>query len=82
MRKKKKFEKAKEFVTRMKEVHEETKTALRKNQEEIKRYINRKRSEAEEYQVRDWISFKYKRFDIPNIRKENGKTDREICWTL
>ena len=42
MRKKKKFEKAKEFVTRMKEVHEETETALRKNQEEIKRYINRR----------------------------------------
>jgi len=82
MRKKKKFEKAKEFVTRMKKVHEEAETALRKNQEEIRRYIDRKRSKAEEYQVRDWISFKYKRFDIPNIRKENGRTDREICWTL
>jgi len=53
MRKKRKFEKAEEFVTRMKEVHEEAEVVLRKSQEEIRKYIDRKRSEVEEYQVRD-----------------------------
>ena len=49
MRKKGKFEKVEEFVTRMKEVHEETEVALRKSQEEMRKYADRKRSEAEEY---------------------------------
>jgi len=49
MRKKGKFEKTEEFVTRMKEVHEEAEVALRKSQEEMRKYADRKRSEAEEY---------------------------------
>jgi len=53
MRKKRKFEKIEEFVTRMKKVHEEAEVVLRKSPEEIRKYTDRKRSEAEEYQVRD-----------------------------
>jgi len=53
MRKKGKFEKAEEFATRMKQVHEEAEVVLRKNQEEIRKYANRKRSEIEEYKVGD-----------------------------
>ena len=49
MRKKRKFEKVEEFVTRIKEVHEETETVLRKSQEEMRKYTDRKRSETEEY---------------------------------
>jgi len=49
MRKKGKFEKVEEFVTRMKEVHKEAEVALRKSQEEMRKYADRKRSEAEEY---------------------------------
>ena len=49
MRKKRKFEKVEEFATRIKEVHEKTKAVLRKSQEEMRKYIDRKRSEAEEY---------------------------------
>ena len=49
IRKKGKFEKVEEFVTRMKEVHEEAEVALRKSQEEMRKYADRKRSEAEEY---------------------------------
>jgi len=55
MRKKGKFEKAEEFATRMKQVHEEAEVVLRKNQEEIRKYANRKRSEIEEYKVGDWV---------------------------
>jgi len=49
MRKKGKFERVEEFVTRIKEVHEEAEAALRKSQEEMKKYTNRKRNEVEEY---------------------------------
>jgi len=49
MRKEKKFKRAEEFVTKVKEVHKKAKVALRKSQKEIRKYINRKRSETEEY---------------------------------
>ena len=55
IRKKGKFEKVEEFVTRIKEVHKEAKAVLRKSQEEIRKYVDRKRSEAEEYQVEDQV---------------------------
>jgi len=53
MRKKRKFEKAEEFATRMKKVHKEVEVALKKSQEEMRKYANRKRSEVEEYKVGD-----------------------------
>ena len=43
MRKKEKFEKAEEFATRMKEVHKEAEVALKKSQEKMKKYADRKR---------------------------------------
>jgi len=55
MRKKGKFEKAEEFATRMKEVHEEVEAALKRSQEEMRKYADRRRSEAEEYCVGDWV---------------------------
>jgi len=53
MRKKGKFEKAEEFATRTKEVHKEAEAALKKSQEEMRKYIDRKRSKIEEYRVGD-----------------------------
>jgi len=55
MRKKGRFEKAKEFATRIKEVHEEAEAGLKKSQKEIRKYADRKKSKAEEYQVGDWV---------------------------
>jgi len=55
IRKKRKFEKVEEFVKRMKEVHEETEAALRKSQEEIRKYADRKRSKLEKYRVGNWV---------------------------
>ena len=55
MRKKGKFEKAEEFVARIKKVHKKAETALRKSQEEMWKYVNRKRNEPEEYKVGDWV---------------------------
>jgi len=55
IRKKEKFEKTEEFMTRMKEVHKEAEVILKKSQEEMKKYPDRKRKEVEEYQVEDWV---------------------------
>ena len=49
IRKKGKVESATEFVERMKMVHEEAEAALRKMQEEMKRYADRNRREMEEW---------------------------------
>ena len=55
IRKKGKFERAEEFVKRIKEVHKKAEVALRKSQEEIRKYINRKRNKLEKYRVGDWM---------------------------
>jgi len=39
----------------MKKVYKETEVALRKSQEEIKKYANRKKRETKEYQVENWV---------------------------
>ena len=55
MRKKGKYERAEKFVTKMKEIQEEVKAALEKAQEEMKKYTDRKRREADEYKVGDLV---------------------------
>ena len=64
LRKKGRFERAEEFATRMKEVHEEAEAALKKSQKEIRKYANRKKSEVEKYRVDDWVllSIKYLKY--------------------
>ena len=47
IRRKGKVESATEFVERMKKIHEEAEAALKKTQEEIKRYANRGRKETQ-----------------------------------
>jgi len=47
IRKKGKVESATEFVERMKKVHKEAGAALKKTQEEMKRYADRSRKEME-----------------------------------
>ena len=49
MRKKGKFEKAEEFSMRIKEIYKKVKAVLRKSQEKMRKYIDRKKSETEEY---------------------------------
>ena len=53
IRRKGKMESAMEFVERMKKVHEEAKVALRKTQEEMKRYADRGRKKTEEWKKGD-----------------------------
>jgi len=55
IRKKGKVENMTEFVERMKKVHEEAEVALRKTQEEMKRYADRGRKETEVWKKGDRI---------------------------
>jgi len=55
IRKKGKVEKATEFVEKMKKVQEEAGAALKKTQEEMKRYADRSRKEIEEWKKGDRV---------------------------
>ena len=55
IRRKGKVESATEFVQRMKKVHEEAEAALRKTQEEMKRYADRGRKETEVWKKGDRV---------------------------
>ena len=55
IRRKGKVESATEFVERMKKVHEEAEVALRKTQEEMKRYTDKGRKETEAWKKGDWV---------------------------
>ena len=55
VRRKGRYERAEKFVIKIKEVQEEAKTALGKAQEEIKKYIDRKRGEVDKYKVGDLV---------------------------
>ena len=55
IRRKGKVENATEFVERMKKVHEEAEAALRKTQEEMKKYADRGRRETEVWKKGDRV---------------------------
>ena len=53
IRRKEKVESMTEFVERMKKMHKEAETALKKTQEEMKRYVDRRRKETEKWKKGD-----------------------------
>jgi len=72
IRKKRKNEKVEEFIKEMKERHEETRAALVKVQEEMKRQADRSRKEAEEYRVGNKVLISTKDFSM-ELRKRATK---------
>jgi len=54
-RKKGKYTGAEKFVEKMKEIQEEAKAVLKKAQEDMRKYTNRKRSDVDEYKVGDLV---------------------------
>ena len=54
-RRKGKYEGAEKFVAKMKEIQGEAKVALGKAQEEMRKYIDRKREEVDKYKVEDLV---------------------------
>jgi len=55
LKKKGRYKGAERFAERMKKVQKETKAALQKAQEDMKRYADRERGEVEEYRVDDLV---------------------------
>ena len=54
-RKKGKYEGAEKFIKKIKEIQEEAKAVLERAQKEIKKYVDRKRGEADDYKVEDLV---------------------------
>ena len=73
IRKKGKNKKAEEFVREMKERHEETRAALVKSQEKMKRQADRSRKEAEEYRVGNKVLISTKDFSAELMKRAMKK---------
>ena len=54
-RKKGKYAGAENFVEKMKEIQEKVKAVLKKAQEDMRKYTDRKRSDIDEYKVGDLV---------------------------
>jgi len=61
------------FIEKMKEIQEEAKAALEKAQEEIKKYIDRKRGEVDDYKVGDLIMLSTKNLKYQMVRRRTEK---------
>jgi len=68
----KRYEAAEEFVERIRQIQKEMKAALRKAQEEMRKYVDRKRRKAMEYKVEDIVllSTKELKWHIKERRSE------------
>jgi len=73
LRKKGRFEEANKFVKRMQEIQKEVKVALGKVQEDMKKYANKHRGEAEEYQVGDLVLLSTKDLKYQMVGKRMEK---------
>ena len=74
-RKKEKYKGAKRFVEKMKEIQEKAKAVLGKEQEEIKKYANRKQVKVNNYRVGDLVMLSTKDLKYQMVR---GKTEKLI----
>jgi len=78
-RKKGKYMGAKKFVEKMKEIQEEAKAALKKAQENMRKYANRKRSDVDEYKVGDLVMLSTKDLKYQMVGRRTEKlTERFI----
>ena len=78
-RRKRKYEGAEKFITKMKEIQKEAKVVLGKVQEEIKKYADKKRAEVNKYKVRDLVILTTKDLKYQIVgRKTEKLTERFI----
>ena len=78
-RKKGKYEGAEKFMEKMKKIQEEVKAVLGKVQEDIKKYADRKRAEADEYKVRDLVMLSTK---CKVAKLQAGIKPTALCLTI
>ena len=79
IRRKGKYKGAEKFVIKMREIQEEAKAALEKAQEEMKKYIDRKRAEVNEYKVGDLVMLNTKDLKYQMVGRRTEKlTERFV----
>jgi len=72
-RKKGKYQRAEKFIKKMKRIQEEAKAALRKVQEEMKKYVDRKRGEVTDYKVGDLVMLSTKDLKYQMVSRRTEK---------
>jgi len=72
-RRKEKYEGAEKFVEKMKEIQKEAKAALSKAQDEIKKYVDRKRGEVDNYKVGDLVMLSTKDLKYQMVGRRTEK---------
>jgi len=78
-RKKGKYTGAEKFVEKMKKIQEEAKVALRKAQEDMRKYADKKRLDADEYKVGDLVMLSTKDLKYQMVRRRTEKlTERFV----
>jgi len=78
-RKKGKYVRAEKFVEKIKEIQEEAKVALRKAQEDMRKYVDKKRSDADEYKVGDLVMLSTKNLKYQMVGRRTEKlTERFV----
>jgi len=78
-RKKEKYQRAKKFIEKMKEIQEEAKAALGRAQEEMKKYTDRKRGKVDDYKVGDLVMLSTKDLKYQIVKRRTEKlTERFV----
>jgi len=77
-RKKGKYEGAKKFIEKMKEIQEKAKVVLRKVQEEMKKYADRKRGKVDNYKVGDLVILSTKDLKYQMVRRRTEKLTKRF----
>jgi len=77
-RKKEKYKEAEKFIEKIKEIQEKAKAALEKAQEEIKKYIDRKRGKVNDYKVRDLVMLSPKDLKYQMVRRRIEKLTKRF----
>ena len=79
VRKKRKYEGVEKFVTKMKEIQDKVKVVLGKAQEEMKKHIDKKRVEVNEYKIEDLVMLSTKDLKYQMIKRRAEKlTERFV----
>jgi len=78
-KKKGKYQGAENFIEKIKKIQEEAKAALGRAQEEIKKYIDRKRGEVDNYKIGDLVMLSTKDLKYQMVRRRAEKlTERFV----
>jgi len=77
-RKKGKYTGVKKFVEKMKEIQEEAKAALKKVQEDMRKYADRKRSDIDEYKVGDLVMLSTKDLKYQIVGRRTKKLTKRF----